>query len=164
MEKDIKFIAGGSIREQQGMIKAGKLDGTVSAFGPQAGLKHRGVIRVVLSIRDYLPKEWSDQAVVARKDFVEKNPDLAKRGVNAVLESGRFISKNPEWAIKKLQKALKIPRGTAKEALAGGDYSKNGRMSQKAMENVLALLLEYGLVKKEKAPNVRTLYTTKFTQ
>ena len=164
LEKDIKFIAGGSLREEQALVQAGKLDGVIAAFAPKAALKHRGVIRVVLSVRDYLPKEWSDQAVVARKDFVEKNPDLVKRGVKAVLESGRLISEDPDWAIRKLEKALKVPRTIAKEALAGGAYSKDGRISQKAMKNVLALLLEYGLVSKKKAPNVRTLYTTKFTQ
>lgn len=164
LEKDIKFIAGGSLREEQGMVQAGKLDGVIAAFAPKAGLKHRGVMRVVLSVADHLPKEWSDQAVVARKELVEKNPDLVKRGVNAVLESGRFISADPDWAIAKLEKALKVPREIAKEALAAGDYSKDGRITQKVMENVLGLLLDYGLVKKEKTPDLRTLYTTKFIQ
>lgn len=42
-------------------------------------------------------------------------------------------------------------------------FTRDGRISKKALENVWNFLVEYGVVKKERAPALEELHTSQFT-
>lgn len=162
MEKDILFVAGGTTPAQHALLRAGKLDGLISSYTTLAGLKYLGLVREVVSIRDFLPKEWLDQAMVAHKNFVTQKADTAKKTVRAVIQAGRFLSDHPDWAVGKLKVALAVPDEAAREAYQEIKYSHDGKIDPKGVENILRLLQEYGLVPKDKAPSAEGLYALGF--
>ena len=43
------------------------------------------------------------------------------------------------------------------------DYSRDGKINVEGLKNVRTLLIEYGIIKEEKAPPLRELYTTDIT-
>lgn len=163
MEKEIVFVAGGTTPAQHALMRTGKLDGVISGLATLAGLKHRGLVRQVLSIRDFLPKDWIDQAVVAQKNFLAEDRETVRKTIKTLVQAGRFVSDNPDWAVAKLKAALAAPDEAAQEAYQEIKYSPDGKIDPKGVENILHLLQEYGLVPRDKAPPADTLYALGLT-
>lgn len=162
LEKEVKFIATGGRASQVAFLKTGRLDVILSStsFVP---LRLSGLVRQLLSVRDYLPKEWSSQAMFARRDLIETKPDRVKRAVKAVLESTNFILKNPSWAVDKLMSDQGVNQEAAREIYKLLEFSKDGAIEPKGIENVVAFLVEYGIIAKERRPSVESLYSSMFT-
>ena len=52
----------------------------------------------------------------------------------------------------------------AKLAFQGLGFTKDGKISKKGLENVRRVLIDYGMIKKGKAPPVDKMYTAEFTR
>lgn len=60
---EMKYIGAGGIPHQVAALKGGLTPAT-----PSLSLVVRGEMRRVLTVRDYLPREWSDAIIFARKN------------------------------------------------------------------------------------------------
>lgn len=165
MEKDIKIVAAGGVAENLASLRAGAVDASMNSPFEFLGLKLRGVVRDLLAVRGYLPKEWIDVVLFSRKEVAEKRPELVKRGVKAVLQSGDFVMRNRPWAIEKMVAhsgySEDVARLTYDEALR---YGADGKIDKKGMENVVNFLIEYGIIARDKTPPMEQLYTQKFAE
>lgn len=152
IEKDVKFVGTGGIAESLAALKTGSIEGMVMTADVMARLKVEGQARELTYLRDYRPKEWASFLIFAHRDFLRKNPDTVKRAVKAILQAADFVKKDEKWTIEKMKSFQGVPPEAAKfiydQVL---DYSKDGRISRKGLENVIGFLAEFGIVAKEKA-------------
>lgn len=164
MEKDIKFVAAGGQMEQIAGLKAGSLDAVVLTHITAIPLKVAGEVREVLTLNDYLPKDWMDYGLFARKDLPDKNPGLVKGSIKAMVKATNFVMENPEWARARMKETLGYTDEVAKLVHAELRYGKDTRINRKGLENVLKFLVEYEIIKPERAPSLGAVYTTRFTE
>lgn len=162
IEKEVKFTAGGGMREEVAMIRAGQLEARASGFTTMAKAKYDGIVRELLSVQDYLPREWIDQALTSRKEFMAHQPELLRRGVKGYLASTRFIKENQDWSVARIKTIFGFSEEGARGILQAMHYSSDGRVEPRAVENVRAFLVEYNLVSADKVPPARELYTNDF--
>lgn len=165
LEKQIKFVAAGGVSEYIAALKTGAVDGVLAALLSMAPLKYKGEVREIVATRDFMPKEYSDVVILARKDYLEKKPEAVKAGVRAILQATDFIHRDREWSVEKMQSfsgySADAARGLYEQALS---YSKDGRIDKKVLENVINFLVQYGMVPKEKAPPVERLFASGFAR
>lgn len=163
MEKEIRFMASGGSTQEIAALRAGVTDGTIFSFFGMAALKFKGEVREAVIITEYLPREWIDVTISARRDFRDQSPGAIRRGLKAVFQGADFVLKNPEWTVAKLKAEYgyeeKDARAVHRDVLR---YGKDGVINPRALENMMNFLVEYGIVPREKAPPVKELYTDEF--
>jgi NitT/TauT family transport system substrate-binding protein len=164
IEKDVKFIGTGGTPETAAALRTGVIDATVLPVSQFAEIVLKGEFRQVTRAADYLPKEWLMMVVFAHKDFVKERPDVVRRTIKALMEAIDFINKNPLWAIEKMKTESGFSEEAARLVHKTIVFTKDGRINRKAVENVLNFLVEFGIITKEKAPEVDKLFTTEFTR
>lgn len=164
IEKDVKFVAAGGVAHQIAAVKSGAVEAMVNDLFATAPLKARGEIREVISLRDYLPKDWVDIVLFARKAFAEKSPEMVKRAITATVRSANFVLENPEWARGKIKEAFGYTDEAAKVMYGELRYGKDAKISRKGLENVLNFLIEYDIIKRERAPSLDAVYAPKFIE
>lgn len=161
VEKKVRFVGSGGIRESQAALRAGALDAVVTNLTVVAPLKLEGKVREVASVGDYLPKPWVDQVVFARKDFARGKPDVLRKTLKAMLQSFAFIRENPRWAVDKMKSFTGLSEEAAKLIYEALHFSVTGKLDRNAMENVRTTFIKYGILT-EKAPAVDDLFTTDY--
>lgn len=165
LERDIKFVTAGGAMQEIAAVKAGVEDGTIVSFFAMAPLLFKGEMRPAVAVRDYLPREWMDVTISARKDFAQKNPQVVKRGLKALFQAADFVMKDSDWTVEKLKSQYGYTEAGAR--MVHRDilrYGKEGKIDRKAMENVRNFLIDYGIVPKEKVPPVESLYTNEYNE
>lgn len=161
--KNVKYVAIGTIPGQMAALKAGILD-VVSGFHfTWLPLMARGELRMVVDLDDYLKGEWVSHAAFARKEFVASSPEVLRRWLKAVGQALDFISKNKEWTVQAMVREQGMPLAAAEEMYKLFRFTPDGKLSQKAVENVVQFLVEFGLVPKEQMPPADKLFTRQFT-
>lgn len=164
MEKDIKFVAAGGQMEQIAGLKAGSLNAVVLTHITSVPLKEAGEVRELLTLNDYLPKDWMDYGLFARKELADKSPDLVKGTIRAMVKATSFVQENPEWARARMKETLGYTEEVARLVHAQLRYGKDVRINRKGLENVLKFLLDYGIIKPERRPSIDAIYTIRFTE
>ena len=164
LEQDVTFVTVGGVSERVAALKSGATDTFVQTFAPIATLVDKGELREVVSVKEFLPKEWTDIVVVARKDFAGKDPEVVRKGARAVIRAANFVQDNRAWAVEKLKSKLGYEEKAAESVHAELRFGKDGKVNVKALENVVNFLAEYGIIAKEKAPKVDALYDRSFVQ
>lgn len=163
MERDTKFVTVGGIPQAMAALKTGAVDGFINAVTILAGLLVGGEARQLMSVSRYLPEDWVDMVIAGRVDFLKARPDTARRMVKAFFQIVDFLEKNPEWAMEKMKAMQGYSEAVGRVALKGWIFSKDGKISRSAMENVRSTVIEYGIVPKDKTPPVEELFTGLFT-
>lgn len=163
--KDVRYVGTGGARETVAALRAGAVDAVVMTASTPLELYVTGQVRVVVSSASYFPKEWVELIVLSRSDFARNYPEVVKRVLRAVFQSGDFVVKNSEWSIEKMKSVSGYSDRAAKlfyeEAIRHFEF---GKIERKALENVMNFLTKYGLVPKEKATSADALYTEEFLQ
>lgn len=157
---EIKFMSMGTMTNQVAALRAGASDGEVLPPLTLAELEARGDVRRVVEVQAFLPPEWSNHTVVTQKEFGEKNPDKVRKIVKVVFRATEFILKNPAWSKEKLKASMGYTDPVAERVFADLHFGK-AALSPKAIENIRAFLIEYGILK-GKVPTAEEFYTTKF--
>lgn len=103
LEKDIRFIASGGVRQEVAGLKSGVDDGAILSSFVMGPLKLAKEARELLALRDYLPKEWTDVVVFAHRDLAKNKPEVVKKGITGLLKGGQFVIENRAWAIEKMK-------------------------------------------------------------
>ncbi|MEE8448376.1 MAG: ABC transporter substrate-binding protein [Thermodesulfobacteriota bacterium] len=162
--EDVKFVSTGGTRESVAVLTTGKIDGVVLSPRQLIRLKLQGRIKELLYVRHYLPQPWGSHVVVAHKDLIRAEPNTVKAVVRSILQANRFVeSKQGEpWALAKMMEMNRYSDKEAKIIYDGMEFSLDGKLKRKAVENVRAFLIEYGLVKANETPPVDELFTVRF--
>ncbi len=163
LEKEVRIVATGGIREQVAALKTGAVDATLVSIYIVASMKLKGEVRELLSLGDILPREWADQEVIARRDFVQKNPDTVRRVVKSLLQGVDFLRKNPPWTIEKMRSMSRFSEEAARMVYQGyllRNLTVDGRTSRKGVENVREFLMEFDIMSRDKAPRLTIFIPT----
>jgi ABC-type nitrate/sulfonate/bicarbonate transport system substrate-binding protein len=163
LEGQVKFVAAGGAAKQIAALRAGRLDASTSEYFPIAALKCEGVVREVIGIRSFLPKEWTDLIVFARNDSVNTSPALVKKVVTGILQGAAFVQNNRAWAVKKMKSVAGYSESCARDSYGFLKYGKDGRIDPKVISNVRRFIIDTGLIAEEKFPPVNKLYTNRIT-
>ncbi len=163
-KKGLKFVGAGGLVEEMAALKAGSIDVIIEPLAITIKMKASGDLREIGSMTQFLPKEWLEHVIFAKKDFAEKRPEVVRKAVRALLKGVDFIQKNPDWAIDKTVAEGGFSREAAKLLYEGIKYSNDGKIGRSAMENVRSFMIEFGLTPKEKTPPVEELFTREFTR
>lgn len=166
LEREVKFVAGGGLREELALMVAGKLDARFAGYTTFAKAKYDGLVRDLFSIQDYLPKEWTDINLTVLKGFMHSQPETLRRAVKAYLLATQFVRDNRDWTTEKLKSVYSFSDEGARgmyqyQAMR---YSRDGRIDPKAVENVRNFLIEYGILAAEKVPPAKELHTNEFVR
>lgn len=164
LERDVKVLATGGTVATTAALKAGRIDARPSTYSVMARLKYKGEVRELLSLGDYLPLDWFTTVIVSTQEYAQKNPEVVKSVVKVFLKSSSFIRDNPEWSVAKLSSKFKVSKELAKDLYSRTRYGRTGKIDPKVLKGTLKFLMDYGLVKKEKAPSIDKIYTNKFIE
>ncbi len=164
MEKDIKLVATGGIPEAQAMLRTGAIDAVVLGLEVMLKLKETGEIRDVVRVHDFLPSEWTDHLIVARKEYVKTNPETVRKVIKGLFQGIRLVQENPGWTGETIKSVSGVGDAGARMVQERFRFSKDGRVPRKAVENVRSFVLDYGLAPREKMPPAEELYTEEFTR
>lgn len=161
---ELKFVGTGGISQSLAGLKAGAIDAVVLPINVMVNLKISGEVREVASPASYLPKDWVGFSIFAMRDMVKNRPATVKSAIRTISMAVSFIKRNPEWSLEKM-KSFSGFSGEAAKLLYEDlllRYTDAGKINRKAVENVRDLLVEYGIVVKEKLPPLAELYTDQF--
>lgn len=161
MEKEVRFVGAGGVPNQIAGLLVGAFEAMSNPLETIAGLVVDGKIRLVATAADYVPAPWFERAVMARKDYIKANPDLARRMVRSIVQTVEFIRKNPRATMDKIKSFQGLSEEAAKLIYDSVHWSPTGRFDRKAVENVRKVFLEYGIIT-EKAPGVDDLFTNEY--
>lgn len=167
MEKEVKFVGMGGVPQRLAAMRAGVIDVTIGPFDATVDLKSKGLVREILNVTDYQPKEWIERGVFVRRDLASRNPDLVKQGIKVMLAAADYLQQNPGWIAAFLMRAYGYSETAAAQAqkgLVAFPYKENGRVDPKAMKNAANFLAEYGLAEKKKLTQVEQWHTDAFLE
>lgn len=164
LEKEVRFVGVGGHASRLAALKTGAIDGFISSFISVAELSLKGELRELINTGEYVPKEWTDNVMVSHKAFVQQEPALIGRIVKTSLKAIAFVTGNQAWTIEKMKSLSGYSEATAKAVHEDMRiyFTKDGRISTKALENVAAFMVDYGLLAREKAPRPEDVYTDAF--
>lgn len=163
LEKEVKFVAIGGVAERIAALKTGATDAFVQTFPPVANLVAKGELKELMGVKGQLPKDWTDLVLLARPEIAEKSPGVVKRFVKAFFQSTNFVQDNRPWSVEKLKTELNFSDQAANLVYEELRFSRDGKINPKAFASVLEFITEYGILPKEKAPDIGRFYTTRFT-
>lgn len=155
IEKEVKFVGLGGVRERLAAMKAGVVEATIGSYDATVDLVYKGEVRELLDVMEHLPKEWIDRALFVRLAFGEKSPDMVKRGIKVLLAAADYLQSNPHWIGEFMKKeyGYSAPAAEAvQRKLLLHPYKEKGKIDRKGIENAVNFLAEYDLAPREKMP------------
>ena len=164
IEKEVKFVAGGGFRQEVAGLRTGVLDAKISGVFAMAPLLHKGEVRSLVAVRPYLPKEWMDTMIASHRNTVAKRPAEVKKTIQGMLEAGQFVLADRAWATKKMMSYWRHSEGLAQKVYTMLSYGKGGRISRRAVENMLKFMVDFKILKKGQLLPVNKYYTNRFVE
>lgn len=162
--RNVTFVAAGGIAPSLAALQSGAVDAVVNTNFVMAPLKIGKKAREVVAVRNFFPKEWVNDTIFGRKDFLKKKPSVARGAVRAILQSAGFVMKNRRWSLEKMESFFKYSDAAARfvydQAL---HYGTDGKIDRRGIENVKNFMVDFGIVPKGKVPPLDDLYTNEFT-
>jgi len=105
----VTVVQSGGTPESAAMLMSGNVVAAMVPPPQSLMLKEKG-FRELVSVKQF--REWNipvvENGVAARRSFIDKNPNVAKRFVRAAFEGIQTIYTNKELAIKSLAKYTKV--------------------------------------------------------
>lgn len=161
---EVKFISIAGFSARIASLKSGTIDGSIHGTLSTAELVPKGVVRLLVSTADYLPKNWSFHVVVTRNVFLKRDPALVKRAVSAVIKAIEEARSHRTWVKEGLKKELHFSEGAA-QYVSGKIFPKPGtRVRLEGLAVVRDFLLEYGLTKKERVLPLKQIVAPEFVE
>jgi hypothetical protein len=100
--------------------------------------------------------------VFGRNDFVKDSGATVMKTVRGVRAAVDFIKKDSNWSRQTMMKVSGYSEPAARKAYSIFRFTRNGEINPEALKNITNFLIGYGMIEKEKAPAVESLYTDKF--
>lgn len=167
LENEVKFVASGGLLQEVAAFRAGVTDVIVVTIQFMARLKLEGKARELLEVTDYLPKDWPGTLLAASKELVQARPLTVKKLVRAIMQASNFAKDNRAWAVKKIGEESRFGEKEAElvyEKFVSPGIRKEARIEPTALAKTIELFVQYGVVSKEKAPDVEQVYAGEFAQ
>ena len=166
LSNQVKFISTGGIRESLASLTTGSIDAVVLTPTRLISLKMQGKVKELLQVADYRPKPWASFVVVAHKNFVRDKPDTVKRSVKSILQANRFIESKQgrPWTLAKMKEMNRYSDKAAEFVYDSLEFSLDGKLEKKGLENVRSFMIEFEIIKAKDAPPVDALYTDRFVR
>lgn len=164
LEKEVRFVAMGGLKEQAAALKTGAAESTVLSFIALAPLKVKGEIRELLLVGDFLPKEWSENSLTVHTGFASRFPREVVKAIKGYFMATDFVQANRDWALEKMKSGMRYEEEVAKAIYPRLKYGREGKINPKALENIVNFLIEFGIVAKEKAPPLEKIYDKSFAE
>lgn len=162
LEKDIRFVGTGGVREDVAALLSGAVDSVMLTPFVTAPLVAKGRVRKLVSMHDYLPKEWMGRVVYTTNQFLKQDPDSVGKVVRSVNMATKFVMENRAWTIKKMISFSKYTPEAAELLFPRLKYSRDGRIDKQAVANVRDFLIKYKLINRAKTPPAEKLFTGQF--
>jgi len=161
--KDIQFVATGGIRESLAMLTTGGIDAVVLTISNLTDLKLQGRVTEILKVKDYLPKDWLAYTILASRDFVDKDPETARKIVQSLLEANRYLMDkgSKDWAVAKIKEMSGYSTEAAELIYGALDLSTDGKVSKTALDNVAQYMVDHQQLKASEVPGMEKAFTDK---
>ena len=166
IEKDVKFIALGRGAAATAAFRAKAVDSIARDNLTMAPLKAIGEARILVDMRKYAPKasRLVGATIYATKTFLAKKPDTVKKVIKGYMRGGDFILKNRKWAVEKLKSQWKFTTAAANEIYSQLSYGPGSNVRKERLEIAINFIVEQGMVAKDKAPTLDSVYAKEFAQ
>jgi ABC-type nitrate/sulfonate/bicarbonate transport system substrate-binding protein len=166
LAEEVKFVSTGGIRESLAALQTGGINGVVLTPSQMINLKLEGKVKELLQVADYRAKPWGSFVVVAHTGFVSKEPDTVGRVVRSILQANRFImsKEGKPWVLAKMKEMNRYSDEAANFIYSVTQFSLDGKLERKAIENVRSFMIEYKIIKAKEAPAIDDIYTDKFVR
>jgi NitT/TauT family transport system substrate-binding protein len=143
-------------------------EGRVQAFmlsSPNCQQTRNGMVLVQpTEVEEF--KNYVHEVLYGRAEWIEENPDLARRVATAVAMGNNFVRKHPETAIKLLQKTFsKVDPKTIEDSFNSNilpNIPANGTMDEAMWESTNRLLIDTGLIDKPLDVSEGRVWTNSF--
>lgn len=163
LEDQVKVVGSGGIRPAVAAFRSGKVDAIIYPINTVATLVSKGHARQLVAIGKYLPKDKVNIVIYPRTSVVENKPQAVKKAIGVVLKSLNYVLENRDWSLEKMKTISKYNRKEAEMVFASMGAGKDGKINKKGVMNALDFLVEFGVIKEDKAPPLNKIYTTQFT-
>jgi ABC-type nitrate/sulfonate/bicarbonate transport system substrate-binding protein len=137
-------IQSGGTPESAAMLMSGAVAAAMVPPPQSIILKEKG-FRELVSVKQF--RDWNipvvENAIAARRGFIEKNPGIAKRMVRSAFEGIKTIYDNKDPGVKTLARYTKVNDETILDEsyhFSVQALSKEGMMPQEAVENPMRAL------------------------
>ena len=162
----MQYTATGGVQASMALLITNGIDGVVLTPHQMIDLQLEGKVKEVAEVEKYKPQPWVSYTIIAAKDFVAKQPDVAKRVIRSILEANAFITSaaGKPWAIAKMKEESHYSDAAASAVYAETTLSKDGKIDRGAIKNVVDFMVQYDLIKASDVPNVDALFTDQFVK
>jgi ABC-type nitrate/sulfonate/bicarbonate transport system substrate-binding protein len=166
MDKDIQFISTGGIKESLAVLVTGGIDGVVLSSQQMIDFKLKGIVRELAKVDDFRPKPWAAYTIVARREFIQKEPDTARRIVRSILEANKYImsKEGKPWTIAKMREINNYSPEGAEFVYTTLSLSPDGKIERQAVANLANFMIDYGLIKKDELPPMDSIVDDRFVR
>lgn len=163
---DVRFVSTGGIKESLAVLLTGGIDAVVLPAANMVDLMLEGRVKSIAKIKDYLPSSWAAFSILAHKDFVEKDPETAKRVIRSIVEANRFVMSpaGKPWVIAKMRELNGYTPEAAEIVYSTLDLSQTGEISAEAVKNLSSFMVEHELLKATEAPPLDKIFTDRFVK
>ena len=110
-QRDVKWVAGESVRDAMGLFIEGKADAFLGFAQQPEELRLKGVGHVIVNTAQDRP--WSQYfccMIAANREFAQRNPIATKRVMRAILKSADICAADPQRVARFLADKLYEPR------------------------------------------------------
>lgn len=166
--KEVSFIPVGAGEvvgpwKQKAIDALVHLDPWISDFLEDGSGKMLFDVRSVEKTKELYGSEHISSGLLARAEYVEKNPELVQKVVNAYVKALRWLSiKSPEEVEKVVSKDLNWKIPYIKYNIPG--LSPNGVVIKKGVETVVKYLKEDELLPRDFNVSIETFYDNRFVE
>jgi ABC-type nitrate/sulfonate/bicarbonate transport system substrate-binding protein len=164
LDKDVRLVAVGGVRAELAALKRGTVDGFVQTWPPVVRNILSGEFMELASAADYIPNKWVLHEAHARTDMIEKKPELVRKAVRIVIKAKNSKLKDRSWSKQKLVSFMGYPDKVSDYVVKRLKIAPGGQIDREAIQNVMNLNVEYGIIKKGEVPPMDKIYTNKFLQ
>jgi NitT/TauT family transport system substrate-binding protein len=162
----MQYTATGGVEASMALLVTGSIDGVVLTPHQMIDLKLQGKVKEIAEVEQYKPKPWVSYTVVAAKDFVAKQPDVAKRVIKSILEANAYITSpaGKPWALATMKAQSHYSDEAAPAVYDETALSTDGKIDRAGIKNVADFMVQYDLIKASDVQNIDTLFTDQFVK
>jgi NitT/TauT family transport system substrate-binding protein len=162
----MQYTASGGVEASMALLVTGGIDGVVLTPHQMIDLELQGKVKEIVEVEKYKPQPWVSYTIVAAKDFVAKQPDVAKRVIRSILEANAFIVSpaGKPWALAEMKQQSHYSDAAAPAVYDETRLSTDGKIDRQAVKNVVDFMVQYDLIKAADVPNIDALFTDQFVK
>jgi ABC-type nitrate/sulfonate/bicarbonate transport system substrate-binding protein len=162
----MQYTASGGVEASMALLVTGGIDGVVLTPHQMIDLELQGKVKEIAEVEKYKPQPWVSYTIVAAKDFVAKQPEVAKRVVRSILEANAYITSpaGKSWALATMKAQSHYSDAAAPAVYDETTLSTDGKIDRAAVKNVVDFMVQYDLIKAADVPNIDALFTDQFVK